>query len=269
MEIIRKEDEITNLKNNKLIGNPKLNNSTITFNGDNNILFCEDNLELINSNISFNGNNSIIYLSYGKYPILLFVKSNSTIFIGRNNKIISKVIINIQENQNFIMGDECILGSGVIIRPSDGFPIYDLENKQRINFTESIFIGDHVWLDYSSYISGGVKIGSGAIIGKKSFVPPYTTIPSNTQVLGNPCKIINKNVFFTNEYVGNYTHNETKTTSTYKSNVYCYNYVPNETLFLTKINQILNQLSIDDRLEFIIKLFVKNKHKNRFTITTN
>lgn len=164
------------------------------------------------------------------------------------------------------MGDECIIGSGVIIRPSDGFPIYNLENKQRINFTESVFIGDHVWLDYSSYISGGVQIGSGAIIGKKSFVPPYTTIPSNTQVLGNPCKIINKNVFFTNEYVGNYTPNETKTTATYKSNIYSYNYVANETLYLTKINEILNQLSINDRLEFIIKLFVKNKHKNRFAI---
>lgn len=82
MKIIKKEDEIKNLKNNRIIGNPKLNNSTITFNGNNNILFCEDNLELINSNISFDGDNSIVYLSYGKYPISLFVKNNSTIFIG-------------------------------------------------------------------------------------------------------------------------------------------------------------------------------------------
>lgn len=266
MEIIKEISEIKNLSDNKIIGKPQLNNSTIRFEGTNNILYCENDLELDNALISFDGNNSIIYLSKGKYPVNLFIKSDSTIFIGKNNKIISKLIINIQENQNFIMGDDGLIGSGVNIRSSDGFPIYDLKTKKRININNSIFIGDHVWLDYSSHISGGVKIGSGSIIGNHSYIPPHARIPSNTLVRGNPGRIIKYNVFFTKEYIGNYNLSENKNTVTYKSNVYEYSIINNETLNLNKINQILTRLSLNDKLEFIIKLFVNNKRRNRFTI---
>ena len=265
METVKILEDIKNLKNNKIIGKPKINNSNIIFKGYNNILFCEDNLELNNSTISFEGNNSIIYLSFGKYPITLIVRHNSTVFIGKDNKIISKVIINVQENQNFIMGDDGIIGSGVNIRLSDIFPIYNSKTKNRINFTKSVFIGDHVWLDFLSYLSGGVQIGSGAIIGNHAYIPPYSKIPSNSYVLGNPGKIINKNIFFTKENTSNYTPSETNNSSTYKSDVFIYK-TNEETLDLNKINMILNQLSSEDTLEFISKLFVKNKRKNRFSI---
>ena len=269
MEIIKDVSELEKIKDNTIIGIPQLNNSTIQFKGRNNILFCENNVELSNSIISFEGNNSLIYLSTNNYPITLFVQNNSTVFIGKNNKIISKIIINIQENQNFIMGDDGLIGSGVNIRSSDGFAIYNCKTKKRINFTESIYIGDHVWLDYSSYISGGVQIGSGAIIGNHSYVPPYSKIPSNTYSLGNPAKVIKKDIFFTKEYVGNYNPSETKHTTYYKSNVFEFEYTDKETLSIDKIDEILKDLTIEDRLNFIIKLFVRNKRKNRFFINKN
>lgn len=266
MEIINDVSEIEKIKDNKIFGNPELNNSTIQFKGTNNILYCENNVKLTESIISFEGDNSLIYLSENIYPITLFVQNNSTVFIGKNNKIISKIIINIQENQNFIMGDDGIIGSGVNIRTSDGFGIYDCNTKNRINITESIFIGDHVWLDYASYISGGVKIGSGAIIGNHSYVPPQSKIPSNTYCLGNPAKITKNKVFFTKEYLGNNNPSETMLANSYKSNIFEYEFINNETLFINKINEILKQLNIEDRLKFIIKLLVKNKLKNRFFI---
>ena len=39
-----------------------------------------------------------------------------------------------------------------------------------------------------------------------------------------------------------------------------------ETLNLDQIDKILKDLNVEDRLEFIQKLFVRNKRKNRFTI---
>ena len=60
-------------KNNRILNyEPQLINSKISFNGENNVLICEENVVLNGSNINFFGNNSIIYLSsnYNHYKLL-------------------------------------------------------------------------------------------------------------------------------------------------------------------------------------------------------
>ena len=41
METVKSKEDIQNLEKNRIEGNPELTNSTITFKGDNNILYCE------------------------------------------------------------------------------------------------------------------------------------------------------------------------------------------------------------------------------------
>ena len=55
-------------------------------------------------------------------------------------------------------------------------------------------------------------------------------------------------------------------TKDYKSDVFIYELVNQETLDIDQIDMILKGLSVEDKLEFIQKLFVRNKRKNRFTI---
>lgn len=268
MEIVRNLEDISNLKDNKVIGTPNFKNSAVEFRGVNNILVCDNDITLRKTKISFNGNNSIIYLSFTEsdYQMRVIIRNNSTIFIGKNNKIGLRLDLNIQEHQNLIIGDDCIIGNNITIRTCDAHPIYDFETKQRINYSESILIGDHVWIDHFTYISRGVNVGSGAIVGLNSSIKSSTTIHSNDYVEGNPVRLISKNVFFTKDFMGTCTPDDTLNFSTYKSDIYKYEFVANETLAFNKIDKILKDLTVNERLDFIEKLFIKNKLKNRFYI---
>ena len=79
MVSIKNDVDFAKLKDNSIIGNPKLNNSVINFNGQNNTLYCQKGVELKDATINFNGNNSVIFLSSSNYsyPIKLHVFNNS------------------------------------------------------------------------------------------------------------------------------------------------------------------------------------------------
>ncbi|WP_405269108.1 acyltransferase [Methanobrevibacter sp.] len=269
METVKSLKDIEKLEKNRISGNPEINNSTITFKGDNNILYCEGNVKLVNAKFTFNGNNSIVYLSSAlnsQYSFNLVIYNDSTFFIGREGNMSSPININIQENQNVLIGSEVTISSGVNIRTADIYPIYENESKERINYARSVFIGDHVWLGHLAYISKGVRIGSGAIIGNNSSVQDYSHVPSNSLVIGNPAKIAETDVFYVTNFLAHHKAESSLDTKDYKSDVFIYEVLTQETLDFDKIDQILKDLDVDSRLEFIQKLFVRNKRKNRFSI---
>ena len=269
METVKSSEDIVNLEKNRIEGNPEIVNSSISFKGYNNILYCEGNVKLAGASFAFEGSNSIVYLSsaqYSQYSFNLVIYNNSTFFIGRSGNLSTNININIQENQNVIIGSECSLSNGVNIRTADIHPIYDENSKERINHAQSVYIGDHVWIGHLAYISRGVHVGSGAIVENYSFIPHNAKIPSNSFVFGNPVKVERTNVFFTNEFLGYHNAEDSLNTQDYKSDVFIYEFVNKETLDINNIDKILKGLSVEDRVEFIQKLFVRNKRKNRFTI---
>lgn len=269
METVKSLEDIEKLETNRVTGNPDMNNSQITFKGINNVLYCEGNVKLVNARFTFNGNNSIVYLSSAmnsQYSFNLVIYNDSTFFIGREGNMSAPININIQENQNVIIGAGVTISSGVNIRTADIYPIYDNETKERINFAKSVFIGDHVWIGHLAYISRGVKIGSGAIIENNAFIPHNARVNSNSLVVGNPARIERSNVFYTDDFLA---HNRAETSlesKDYKSDVFIYEYVDQETLDMNRIDRIIKDLDSDARLEFIQKLFVRNRRTNRFSI---
>lgn len=269
METVKSLEDIDKLENNKIIGHPEINASKITFNGNNNLLYCEGNVKLNNAQFIFNGSNSIVYLSSAmnsQYSFNLVIYNDSTFFIGKEGNMSSPIHINIQENQNVIIGAGVTISSGVNIRTADIYPIYDSNTKERVNFAKSVFIGDHVWIGHQAYISRGAKIGSGAIIENNTFIPHNAKVNSNSLVVGNPARTERTNVFYTNDFLA-YNRAETSFESKdYKSNVFIYEFVNQETLDMNKIDQIFKSLDLDSRLEFIQKLLIRNKRTNRFTI---
>lgn len=269
METVKSQEDIVNLENNRIEGNPEITNSNISFKGSNNVLYCEGNVKIVGATFLFEGSNSIVYLSsaqHSQYSFTLVIYNDSTFFIGRDNNMSAPININIQENQNVIIGADCSISSGVNIRTSDIHPIYEAQSKKRINYAKSVFIGDHVWIGHLAYISRGSKIGSGSIIENYSFIPHNVNVFSNSLVVGNPAKIEKKDVFFIKEFLGYHRAEDSLNTKDYKSDVFIYEFVNHETLDLNGIDQILKDLNVDDRLEFIQKLFVRNKRKNRFAI---
>lgn len=269
METVKSLDDIKKLEKNRVTGNPEMNKSQITFKGRNNHLYCEGNVKLNNAKFTFNGDNSIVFLSSAlksQYSFNLVIYNDSTFYIGREGIMSSPININIQENQNVIIGAGVTISSGVNIRTADIYPIYDNETKQRVNFAKSVFIGDHVWIGHLAYISRGAQIGSGSIIENNSFVQHNARIPSNTIARGNPVKIERDGVFYTDDFLAYNRPEASLETKDYKSDVFIYEFINEETLDMDKIDQILKQLDSDSRLEFIQKLLVRNKRTNRFTI---
>ena len=142
-------EQLFELKENEFIGElPTLTNSQINFNGINNILVCEEGVNLWNSRIDFNMDNSILYLSSDihNYSVNISLHNNNICFIGKNNFFNGMTVFVLSESKNIFLGDDCFISYNVVFRTSDGHPIYNAESKRRENFAKSIYVGDHVWL---------------------------------------------------------------------------------------------------------------------------
>ena len=267
MEEITNTEQISLLKDNKILGNPTIEHSKIHFAGKNNIIFCENNVKLWGCNIVFKGNNSLIYLSSSNgYCLNVQIVHDSVLFIGKNNDLIPPIHINVQEHQNLIIGDDCSIGSNTNIRTGDAHIIYDRESKTRLNMGSSVVIGDHVWLGHQIYVDKGVTIGSGAVVENNSHIPSNATLKSNAIYSGNPINLIKSDIFFTKDYVANFTVEDSKDFNTYSSRIFLYDDVPGETLDIKKVDSLLSNFDVNEKLDFIQKLFVQNKKHNRFFI---
>lgn len=82
-------------------------------------------------------------------------------------------------NENVKIGNNCNLGHLVTIGQAN-----------RGRFKGCPTIGDNVWIGTGSVIVGNILIGSNVLIAPNSFV--NIDVPTNSLVIGNPCKIINK-----------------------------------------------------------------------------
>lgn len=267
MEFIEFATQFEMMIDNKIIGMPELINSKINFRGKNNILICGSNIKLENVVLDFNGDNSILFvMSDLSDNFRAVIYNNSTGFIGKDCNLGSSVKLQIFENKHIIIGDDCILKDNVFISNSDGHSFYSVDSKERINFSNSVCIGDHVFLGNNAYVSKGVRVGSGSIVDNASFIPPYVEIPSNVYVSGNPVKIIKKDVFFTGDFNGCYKVEEIMDSEKYASDVFIYEVLNEETLSFASIDKIISDLDVGSRLEFIRKLFINNKRKNRFSL---
>ena len=110
-----------------------------------------------------------------------------------------------------------------------------------------------------------MKIGSGTIVDNASFLPSYAKIKSHSYLSSNPAKIIRNNVFFTKDFLGSFTTEDSLNSKNYKSDVFIYSVVNQETMNMGTIDKILKDLDVESSLEFIRK-FINNKRQNSFTI---
>jgi acetyltransferase-like isoleucine patch superfamily enzyme len=85
-----------------------------------------------------------------------------------------------------VVGDNCMLASGVYVTDSDWHGIYN--RVEVVGKTAPVRIENNVWVGDSVIVCKGVTIGENSVVGAGSVVA--TDIPPNAIAAGNPARVV-------------------------------------------------------------------------------
>ncbi|WP_086290676.1 hypothetical protein, partial [Campylobacter devanensis] len=238
-------------------------NLKLDFKGKNNIVFFAGSSN--NIRIDFRGENGVVFIGNNVWmngPIYL---PNSGLCYIDDNCAFNGTTFCPYEAKNIILGRDCMFSWSIWVSTCDHHLIMDCNTNNRVNFSKSIYIGDHVWCGQESAISKGVFIASGAMIGAKSMVTKKCY--SNSVNAGMSSKEIKTNTFWlrNNPVAGQWTKEQTLKYSNIPNNDFKYTYNQNEFLSPKAIEEKLDSLNTaQEKLEFVYNAIYCNKNKNRF-----
>ncbi len=174
-----------------------LSHSKIRVNGSNNeILFIEGGVSSFDRlHININGNNNRVIIlpwSSGSGLSINIEDDNNLVELGEYFSCGPNTEFAAIEGTSIIFGKDCMLSANITVRTGDSHSVIDL-NGNRINYSKSIYIGDHVWIGNTVLIFKGSEIGKHSIIAGGSVVTGKV-FPSHSIVGGNPAKVIKEGV---------------------------------------------------------------------------
>ena len=190
------QDENDNL----ILGTYDKENMKIVFKAKN-CLCVFDKPRNTNGSIEFQANNGIVCLGNNsdlKGRTRLGIGCG--LFIGKNLALGGAIDFRLAEEACITIGDDCMFAQKVIFSTDDTHPIFDVTTKQRINKSSNIIIRDHVWIAEGARILKGTVVNKGSVIGMYSFLS-HKTIPNNCVAVGNPIRIVKKNIAWEKNFV--------------------------------------------------------------------
>lgn len=93
--------------------------------------------------------------------------------------------VRISSAAKVVIGENCMLASGVYITDCDWHDIY---NRLALGKTGAVDIADNVWIGDSAIVCKGLSIGENSIIGAGAVV--VHSIPANCIAAGNPAQVV-------------------------------------------------------------------------------
>lgn len=134
----------------------------------------------------------------------IFINSMSKVDIGKGSTFQSGRL-RTGRNSVIKIGEDCMASWDVVFLPRDGHLIWDVETEKPLNNTDEVNylrVGNHCWLGGESVLAQGTDLGSGSIVGYRSFVNNKFT--NNVVVAGTPARVIKKNIAWSRK---NYSEN--------------------------------------------------------------
>lgn len=133
--------------------------------------------------LDFKGNATIMYGA----DIEAF--KNSKIIFGKS--FVSNIDFTCISAEMIEFGDNVSFGRDCVVRDNNGGHYI---SRRGFKNAHPITIGQHCWICESSTLMAGTKLGTGVIVGAKSFV--RSSIPSFTMAMGHPAEVVDEDIYF-------------------------------------------------------------------------
>lgn len=196
------KNKIVLRKNKYKIGCSILKNTDINIYYRNNKIIIGDFCRLINCSIKIYGNNIIIRIEDNCYlkNVEFYIEDDfNKIVIGEHTSIHGKTHLAAIESTKIEIGKDCMFSNDIHFRTGDSHSIID-ESQKRINKSENIIIGNHVWIGTRVTCLKGTEIKDNSIVGATSLVcKKYTS--SNVIIAGHPARIVKDNINWKRERI--------------------------------------------------------------------
>ena len=114
---------------------------------------------------------------------------NSKIIFGKS--FISNIDFTCISAEKIEFGDNVSFGRDCVVRDNNGGHYI---SRRGFKNAHPITIGQHCWICESSTLMAGTKLGTGVIVGAKSFV--RSSIPSFTMAMGHPAEVVDEDIYF-------------------------------------------------------------------------
>ncbi len=115
--------------------------------------------------------------------------TNSKIIFGKS--FVSNIDFTCICAEKIEFGDNVSFGRDCVVRDNNGGHYV---SRRGFKNTHPITIGQHCWICESSTLMAGTKLGTGVIVGAKSFV--RSSIPSFTMAMGHPAEVVDEDIYF-------------------------------------------------------------------------
>ena len=183
--------------NTFVVGNAFMKRCKITIQGVGNVVEIESGLtRLTNCTVTINGSYSHIVIgskSNLNHCHLYMEDDNGKILIGKHVTTTGTTNLAVIEGKTIQIGNDCLLSTDISFRVGDSHSIISVETQKRINPSQNITVGNHVWIGHGVKILKGSRISdesivtTGAIVTGKEF-------PANVVIAGVPAKVVKENV---------------------------------------------------------------------------
>ncbi|MEM1404580.1 MAG: hypothetical protein AAGG55_14680 [Pseudomonadota bacterium] len=166
-----------------------------TSSGSGNRIFLSDGVrgEL---NVNFEGSDSVIFIGRDTTLTALTIGSRqSDDFVAIGNDVAStgpgRWISGLRaadHRPGIIVGDAVVIARDVVIRNTDGHPIFDSTLSSQVNAASSdLVIEPHSWIGERAAILKNVTIGAFSIVGFAAVV--HESVPRHHRAQGNPARV--------------------------------------------------------------------------------
>ena len=167
----------------------------IRIKGSNNTVVIGDFAQLKGAAITING--SFNHITIGDWSYLggtdLFIEDDGgSIVIGSRTKFLGKTHLAVIEGTSITIGEDCLFSSDIQLRTGDSHSVLDMEGR-RVNASEDIVLGDHVWVGTKAFLNKGARVASHSIVGACALVTKAFEAP-HCALAGVPAKIVKRDV---------------------------------------------------------------------------